>query len=117
MAFTIRGTKIKNPSGFKREVYNITNIDRVANGDAVGDFIAQKWKLYFTYDEITGAELDLILDLIATSTIFFDITYDYNGRQLPLRVYVGSIPQELHRGGSNSDNWVWKNVTFNLIQK
>ena len=30
------------------------------------------------------------------------------------KVYVGSIPTELARTGGN---WVWKGVTFNLIEK
>lgn len=38
---SICGVPIKRPSEFKIERYNVTNIDRLANGDACGDLIAK----------------------------------------------------------------------------
>ena len=80
-----------------------------------GDLIAKKRKFYFTYDAIQSTELDAILDLIwETNSVFFDLTYIENNEEKTARVYSGSIPSELYRTGSK---WVWKNVTFNLIEK
>ena len=114
--FKIAGTNIKNPSTFRIERYNITNMTRIANGSMTGDLIAQKLKFYFTYDAISATDLNNILSLIwSTSSLFFVLTYLENGVSKTATVYVGSIPTELHNAKKNE--WVWKNVTFNLIEK
>lgn len=114
--FTINGRGIKNPSTFKIERYNVTNMERLANADMAGDLIAKKLKFYFTYDAVTAADLDNILEAIwDTNSIFFELGYDYQGQQRTAIVYSGSIPTELH--SAKSAEWVWKNVTFNLIEK
>lgn len=114
--FTINGRGIKNPSTFRIERYNVTNMERLANADMVGDLIAKKLKFYFTYDAITAAELDNILEAIwDTNDIFYTLEYNYQGEQRSAVVYSGSIPTDLH--SAKSKEWVWKNVTFNLIEK
>jgi len=113
--FRIGTITIKNPSNFKIERYNVTNMERRADAYMVGDLIAKKLKYYFTYDVISGSDLDTILEAIwEPNELFFDLTYTYNGIEKTDEVYVGSIPTELHKAGLTS-NWVWKNVTFNLI--
>jgi len=115
--FTVNGIAIKNPSSFKIERFNVTNMERLANATMVGDLIAKKRKFYFMYDAISGDELDNILEAIWNSTtLFFPLEYLENGVSKTATVYVGSIPTELHRAGRTT-NWVWKNVTFNLIEK
>lgn len=115
--FTVNSIAIKNPSSFKIERYNITNMERLADATMVGDLIAKKRKFYFTYDAISGDDLDTILEAIWDSTtLFFPLEYLENGVAKTATVYVGSIPTELHRAGRTT-NWVWKNVTFNLIEQ
>lgn len=115
--FQISGTDIKNPSEFKIERYNITNMERLADAKMVGDLIAKKRKFYFTYEAISGYDLDIILELIwETNKLFFPLTYVENGVSKTATVYVGSIPTELHKAGRTT-NWVWRNVTFNLIEQ
>lgn len=115
--FTVNGVAIKNPSTFKMERYNVTNMERLANATMVGDLIAKKLKFYFTYEAISSYDLNVILEAIWTSTaLFFPLVYTENGVSKSAMVYVGSIPSELHRAGG-STNWVWKNVTFNLIEQ
>lgn len=117
MAFIINGVAVKNPSSFKKERYMVTTMERLANANMVGDLIAKKRKFYFTYEAITGEELDTILEAIWDSDeLFFTLSYPENGVQKTAEVYVGSIPAELHRAGLTT-NWVWKNVTFNLIEQ
>lgn len=118
MAFVVNGITIKNPSTFKIERYNVTTMERLANADMVGDLIAQKLKFYFTYEALTATDLDKILDAIwTTGKLFFTLEYPYQGAQKTATVYVGSIPSELYRGSHTSPNWIWKNVTFNLIER
>lgn len=115
--FIINGQTIKNPSTFKIERYNVTNMERLADARMVGDLIAKKRKFYFTYEAISSYDLDLILNAIwETNTLFFPIQYLENSVAKSAIVYVGSIPTELHKAGRGPD-WVWKNVTFNLIEQ
>ena len=115
--FAISDVPIKNPTKFKIERYNITTMNRLANGTMVGDLVAKKRKFYFTYDAISGEELDNILNTIwETNQIFYKLDYLENGVTKTAEVYVGSIPTDLHRAGQTT-NWVWKNVTFNLIER
>lgn len=113
--FKINGTLIKRPSKFKIERFNVTNLQRLANASMSGELIAKKRKFYFTYDAITSDELNTILDAIwETTNIFYTLKYVENNQSKSATVYVGSIPTELHRTGGK---WVWKNVTFDLIEK
>jgi hypothetical protein len=92
-------------------------MERLADAKMVGDLIAKKRKFYFTYEAITGEELDNILEAIwETNSIFYPLEYLENGEKKSAIVYVGSIPTELHRAGKTT-NWVWRNVTFNLIEQ
>lgn len=115
--FEIRNTAIKNPSAFKIERFNVTNMERLADSTMTGDLIARKRKFYFTYDVITGSDLNNILNLIwEASGLFFLLKYYENGVAKTATVYVGAIPSDLYRADL-STNWVWRNVTFNLIEQ
>lgn len=116
MAFVVNGVHIKNPSTFRIERYNVTTMERLSNADMVGDLVAKKLKFYFTYDAITAEDFDAILSAIYDSdNLFFPIEYPHNGQTRSAMVYVGSIPADLHF--MSSANTVWKNVTFNLIER
>lgn len=118
MAFVVNGIPIKNPSSFKVDRYNVTTMTRLSNADMTGDLIAKKLKFYFTYDAISAIELNTILDAIWDHNgLFFTLEYPYQGQDRSATVYVGSIPSELHRGDHASASWIWKNVTFNLIER
>ena len=116
MAFVINGITIKNPSTFKVERYNVTTMERLSNADMVGDLVAKKKKFYFTYDAISAEDFDAILSAIWDSPqLFFPLQYVDRGKTERAIVYVGSIPSELHY--MSNRNTVWKNVTFNLIER
>lgn len=92
-------------------------MERLANASMVGDLIAKKRKFYFTYEAITASELNTILNAIwETNNLFMSLYYVESGVQKHATVYVGSIPTELHKA-SVTPEWVWKNVTFDLIEK
>lgn len=116
MAFVVNGVTIKNPSTFKIERYNVTTMERLSNADMVGDLIAKKLKFYFTYEAISAEDFDNILNAIWESDqLFFPLVYEDRGMQKTATVYVGSIPADLHY--MSNKNTVWKNVTFNLIER
>lgn len=116
MAFVVNGVTIKNPSAFKVERYNVTTMERLSNAQMVGDLIAKKLKFYFTYEVITAEEFDTILSAIYDSDkLFFLLEYPDRGQTKQATVYVGSIPADLHH--MSGRNAVWKNVSFNLIER
>ena len=116
MAYIINGIKIKNPSTFKIERYNVTTMERLSNADMVGDLIAKKLKFYFTYDAISAEDFDDILSAIFEGdSLFFPIEYPTRTGTKTATVYVGSIPSDLHH--MSGRNIVWKNVSFNLIER
>lgn len=116
MAFIVNNIRIKNPSTFKVERYNVTTMERLSNADMVGDLVAKKKKFFFTYDAIAAHEFDAILKAIWDSdSLFFPLVYEDRGREERATVYVGSIPSDLHY--MSSGNTIWKNVTFNLIER
>ena len=118
MAFKINGTTIKNPTSFKISRYNITNLKRLANGSMGGVRIAQKRKCFFTYAALTSTDWQNILTAIWEGDIFITLTYPENGVDKTMEVYVGEMPAELHfADNTNGDVWVWKNITFNLIER
>lgn len=115
--FKINGVSVKNPSDFKIERYNITTLTRLADASMVGDIIAKKRKFYFTYNAISGDDLDTILGAIwETNALFYTLTYPFNGTTKTAQVYSGAIPSELYKAGKTT-NWVWSGVTFNLIEQ
>lgn len=116
MAFVLNGVAIKNPTDFKVEYYNVTTMTRLSNATMTGDLIAQKRKYYFTYDAISAADFNTILNAIYHSQRLF-FTLEYDGEEDPIMVYVGSIPADLHYGSKDPNTWVWKNLTFNLIER
>lgn len=116
MAFKVNGVTIKNPSTFKIERYNVTTMERLSDASMVGDLIAKKLKFYFTYDAISAEEFDNILSAIWDGNgLFFPLVYEDRGKEHKATVYVGSIPSDLHY--MSNQNTVWKDVTFNLIER
>jgi hypothetical protein len=114
----INGTTIKTPKSFKIEKYNVTKAGRVASAKMKIKFIAKKTKLILSYDAIRGTELDTILDLIDTTTMFFTVSYyDKRGTLMSKTFYTGQIPQTLHTRGMSNDDDVWKDVEIHFIEE
>lgn len=113
--YTLAGIEIKRPTSFKIERYKVTNATRLANADMVADVLARKRTYNLTYDAIQSSELNKILDAVWNNMeYFFPFTYVENGVEKTVTVYPGKIPAELHRP---SGNWVWKGVSFQLIEQ
>lgn len=118
--FKLNGTAIKNPSSFDIELYTLTQSTRVANGDMVMDFVANKRKFNFQYSAIQSKDLNAIIDILwtqlaETKQCFVTLDYLDDGVAKQAIVYSGSIPKNLHRAGGT--NWVWKDVKLSLIEK
>lgn len=113
--YTLAGVEIKRPTSFKIERYKVTNAVRLANSDMTADVLGRKRTFNFTYDAITASELNKILDAVwENMDYFFPFTYVENGVTKSAIVYPGKIPSELHRP---EGNWVWKGVSFQLIEQ
>lgn len=118
--FYLDGQKIKDPTGFNPELYTLTKSTRVANGDMVMDFVANKRKYNFTWSAINSRELDTIIEILwrqleTTKECFHWLEYDDDLRHNKVRVYSGAIPHNLHRGDGRL--WIWKDVKLSLIER
>lgn len=118
--FMIDGVRIKNPSSFQPEYYTLTKSTRVANGDMVMDYVANKQKFNLSWEAINSRELDTIIELLwrqlpETKQCFHWLEYDDDLRHHRVQIYAGAIPHNLHRGDGRL--WVWKDVKISLIEK
>lgn len=114
--FKINDVPIKNPSGFKIERYNVTTMERLGDASMAGDLVAKKRKFYFTYKAICALDLNVILNAIwETDELFYTLSYKENNIEKTAVVYSGAIPTELQNAATS--NWVWQNVSFDLIQQ
>lgn len=118
--FRIDGIHIKNPSTFNPEYYTLTKSTRVANGDMVMDYVANKQKFNLTWAVINSRELDTIIEILwrqlpETRECFHILEYEDDLREHKVKVYAGAIPHNLHRGHGRL--WVWKDVKISLIER
>jgi len=110
----INSTTIRTPTTFKPETFKLSKSGRVANGDMTFETIAIKKKFTLSYNDITGAELKAILDILMSTTNFFTFEYPDESTTATATVYVGAIPRELWTltGGRR-----YSGVEFSLIEK
>ena len=118
----IDGTEIKSPAkdNFRITTYLVTDMTRNAAGNMNGQLINKKTKLFFTYKTIMGHELYRIFNVLQGDTLFHTVTYIDDGVAYTKTMYVGDMDKTLQRTGAGSGDestWVWKNVTFNLIER
>jgi hypothetical protein len=112
---TLGGQTLKNPDEFNIENYKLTReTGRLIDGSMTMDFVALKKKFNFEYKAISGTDLNTILAIINTSTIFFTLTYKDREGTHSVTVYAGAVPQNLYR---TDGNWVWTDVKFALIER
>ncbi len=112
---TLAGKTLKNPVTFSIENYALTReTGRLINGEMVMDHVALKKKFIFDYDAIDGVELKVILDIINTSTRFYEFKYKDREGTHTKTVYSGALKQTQFR---TDGNWVWEGTSFALIER
>lgn len=111
---TINGTTIKSPSNVEIGSYNLTKSGRVASGKMTMELIAKKTKLNITYEIISGLEMNVILAMIDSKAMFFNVSYVDTNVVKTKKMYVGEINKTQFR---TDGGWYWKNVTFNFIEQ
>jgi len=114
----INGVKIKTPHDMTIERYNLTKAGRTADGRMHMDLISKKRRLEITYEVLTESELNHILDLLDTNDMFFTVDYQEGNSIKTMTAYVGAIPSKLfRREKQHLGQWVWTDVSFNLIEQ
>lgn len=114
MDIRINGVRIKQPTECKVQRYNLTKSGRVASGKMTMELVAKKRKLDLIYDVLSGSDLELILSLIDTEQMFFQVQWLENGDEKSMTAYVGEIVADKFR---TDGMWYWKNVEFHLIEQ
>lgn len=116
----IDGIRVKNPNTFNPEYYTLTKSTRVANGNMVMDYVANKQKYNLVWNAISSRDLDTIIEILwrsleETKECFHWLDYADDLRSYHVRIYSGAIPHNLHRGDGRL--WVWKDVKISLIER
>ena len=114
MIVKLNGRAIKTPHSWAVERYKISKAERVASGDMVMDTIARKRKFLVGYTELSGRDLDAILDIVYTDDEFINLEYEENGKMKSAVVYCGPIRAKKYRSNMG---WYWVDVSFNLIER
>lgn len=110
----VNDVKIKEPSTFDIERYNVTKSGRTANGSMVMDIIAKKVKLLCSYSVLDSAEWKKIQDQIFGTNPFFTVEWEEAGVTKTMTAYAGALKYTKYRTGSI---WYWSNVSFDLIEQ
>lgn len=114
MIVKLNGRTIKTPHNWEVERYKISKAERVASGNMVMDTIARKRKFLVGYTELSGRDLDAILDIVYTDDEFIDLEYEENGKMKSAVVYCGPIRAKKYR---TNMGWYWVDISFNLIER
>ena len=114
MIVKLNGKIIKSPHSWEVERYRISKAERVATGDMVMDTIAKKRKFLVGYTELSGRDLDAILNIIYTDNEFINLEYEENGKMKSAVVYCGPIRAKKYR---TNMGWYWVDISFNLIER
>lgn len=114
MVVSLGGVAIKQPTDLEIELYDLTKSGRLGSGKMVIDIIAKKRKFNFTYEVLSGAELEKIKSVIDSMNPFVTLVYIENGVQKSAVVYRGALKYRRFR---TDGVWYWKNVTFSLIEQ
>lgn len=110
----LNGTPIKEPSELQIQEFKLTKSGRVASGKMTMDIIAKKRKFFFTYNVLSGPELDAIMAIVQDGPAFFTLQYNQNGVEKSATVYAGAPKMTKFR---TDGKWYWKNVQFDLIEQ
>lgn len=116
MRLLINGVKVKSPHHFAHESYDITKSTRLANGDMSMDLIATKVKFLLSYDVMSTAEYTKVNNAMNSTKPFFTVTLDMDGITRSYVMYRGALKRDAHIALSEG-HWVWKEVTFNFIER
>lgn len=111
---SINGVKVKQPSDFSVERYDLTKSGRVASGKMTIDIIAKKRKFILAYEVIAGPALTTLKNAVDSYNPFFDLVYIENNVEYTVRVYRGAMKYTRFR---TDGVWYWKNLAFDLIEQ
>ena len=114
MIVKLNGRTIKTPHSCDLEQNRIGKAERVASGVMVMDTIVRKRKVLVGYTELSGRDLDAILNIVYTDDEFINLEYEENGKMKSAVVYCGPIRAKRYR---TNMGWYWVDVSFNLIEK
>lgn len=119
--FYIDGQKIRDPNKFREEYYTLTQTTRIANGDITMDYVANKRKFSLTWNVASSKQLSTMINLlwrqlVTTRNCFHTLTFTSDEGPQTCTIYAGSIKRNLARG-DNDTQWIWKDITVDLIEQ
>lgn len=112
---TVNGIVFPDPVNYQPEIESLGSWERNALGDLVGDLVAYKAKLNFTWNMLTNVQYQLLLS--AVNPFFITVKYfdPRNSGFTTGTFYAGPRGATLAMR-KNGEVW-WKDVSFNLIER
>lgn len=114
----LNSNEIPHPGAknFKVSFFVVSDAGRVANGDMVIDFIAEKQKIHFKYDVISQAQYNTIMAEIK-GAVSISVAYTIGGTEYTFTGYPGEISfEDFRRGSVVGQGYYYTNVSFNIIE-
>ena len=112
---TINGTAIKDPSDYSAGIQDLDKAERNANGKAIIENIAKKYKLELGWKYLSKTELDNIKTLVKgvnrTVTVVF---IDQDGETNTGTFYSGDLVAPMWRYYNNTAQF--KDVKLSLVE-
>lgn len=96
------------------EIIWSSNTGRAANGDMIGDVIAQKKNISIQWGVLTEAELAVIKSVMIAG--FFPISFRDDGVNLTIQSYRGTLTKE-QLGYIGDGIFYYRSATVNIIQR
>ena len=113
MSHSIDGTTIPTPQTFNVSSFDIKRESRLASGRLVVDVVATKKSFSLTWVDLTGTEMDSLLNLLYANT-FLDYTYPDETGSDTATVTKGDVPRELW---VNYDGKRYRGIQVELIEQ
>lgn len=117
---------IPTPDKLSYELYPQSDLVRVANYDMTGRFVGTAEKFGFGYNTMLQSDRQKLFENImgySAKNAWLvgnrKFIYRMGSKTRQMEAYVGAMSQEFMNNfmGDVGDNWVWSDISFNIISK
>ncbi|HHV63398.1 MAG TPA: hypothetical protein GXX51_12290 [Firmicutes bacterium] len=108
----IAGVQVARPAEVKVGRFDLTKSNRTASGRMVMEYIATKRRVDVIWKYLPDAELQKILNVLATNKPFFTLSYPDAGGQQSMTCYAGDINTSLWHTRGNVRYWSEVSISF-----
>lgn len=116
----VNGVAIQDPQTLEFQIYDLDSEEgsgRNQNGDMFRDRKAIKRKIVCNFPPLTQSQMKTILT--AVEPMFFELEYPdaRTGSQRTMTCYVGDRTTPIYRKDPYTQEWIWKGLSINFIER